>query len=76
MSAALRAASIKKEAGLLRIIGNYAINHPLKAGLGAVGTAGAATASKGKYRQYKAGFEPENQAMMQGPVPTSQGGVT
>lgn len=64
VSAALRT-GVVKEASLLGSLAGMAAKNPLTTAMGAVGVAGAATATKGKTRQFKQGFDPAvNQAML------------
>jgi hypothetical protein len=76
-SAQLRNAALLKQAGILgsvaKGVGQWAVNNPGKALFGAMGTAGAATATKGKYRQFKSGFDPAVQQVMMGNVPMPPG---
>ena len=74
-SAQLRQAAIK-EAGLVGAIGSaakslggYAIENPGKALFGSLAVAGGVSGAKGKYKQYKAGFDPAVQQAMLGNPP-------
>lgn len=78
-SAQLREASTK-EAGLVGAVasaakglGSWAVNSPGKAllgGLGAMSAVSGVGQAKGKYKQFKAGFDPAVQQAMLGAPPT------
>ena len=66
----LRQAVLNKEAGVLGALGKAVINNPVSAPLAAMGVVGGAGEAKGKFKQYKAGFDPKvQQATGQAPVP-------
>lgn len=75
-TAQLREAAIK-EAGLIgavasaaKGVGSWAMNNPGKALFGGLTSAGGVSQAKGKYKQYKAGFDPAVQQAMLGTPPT------
>jgi hypothetical protein len=62
-----------KQAGLLGAVGKAAIKSPLTSAMTGVGVVGGAKASKGKYDQNKAGFDPAVNQMMLGLPPQPPG---
>lgn len=88
ISSALRAAALRKEAGLLGMMGSAAksigsaYGGALKAApvktlgataLGAVGTYGAVKAGQGAYQKHMAGTDPNTHKMLNGSMPTPPG---
>ncbi len=76
-SAQLRNAAFSKQAGLLGSaasgVSRWATNNPGKALFGAMGVAGSAAEGKGKYKQFKTGFDPTVQKAMLGQAPNPPG---
>lgn len=76
-SAHLREMALEKRAGLLgsavKTIGGAAIKSPLQSAGVALGVGTGVTGAKGKYQQYKAGFDPAVQQSMLGQPPKPPG---
>ena len=77
VSRQIHRAVLIKENGILGALGKGAVSalkaHPIATPLAALSIAGGAAAAKGKYQQYKAGFDPQVQRMQMGQVPTPPG---
>lgn len=75
--ARLRELALEKRAGLLgaavKTIGGAAIKNPLQTAGVAMGVGAGASGAKGKYQQYKAGFDPAVQQSMLGQPPKPPG---
>ena len=73
MSGALRAGAVVKQAGLLSSVASLAAKKPVATALVGMGAVGGAKASKGKYDEHKAGFDPAVNQMMLGLPPQPPG---
>ena len=76
-SSVLRQCALEKRAGLLgaavKTVGGAAIKHPLQTAGAALGVGAGASGAKGKFRQYKSGFDPSVHQAMLGQPPTPPG---
>lgn len=76
-SAQLRNAALTKQSSILGSVaggaGRWALNNPGKALFGTLAVSGGASAMKGKYKQFKSGFDPAVQQVMMGQAPNPPG---
>lgn len=72
MSGALRA-GVLKQAGLLSSVASLAAKKPITTAMVGMGAVGGVKASKGKYDEHKAGFDPAVNQMMLGLPPQPPG---
>ena len=76
-SSQLRDLALQKSAGIVgaavKGIGSAAVKNPLGVGFGALGAVEGAKGAKGKFQEYKAGFDPDVQSYTLGQVPQPPG---
>jgi hypothetical protein len=73
ISRQIHEAVLQKEGGVLGALGSMAMKNPLSTLFAGASMVGGAAAAKGKYKQYKAGFDPRAQNAMLGQAPTPPG---